>query len=224
MKTKLFAVLLAAALLFTGCSGITQEQYDAVVAERDTAVSERDKAVSDQEKAKTRQEKALAEAETERDALEAQVAVLELEKEELQEQLDAMDDESSSSSSSGSSSGITLETDTVIQIVETALKSGFGDNNVKVEYDADKATVTASVWQDDVTLSVLTAYTWGADEKSAWKTLTDAMIFLCDTIQDAVKSAAGGDVSVTLHLLDADDQKTVLLTITDGKVTEDRFE
>lgn len=215
MKTKLFAVLLAAALLFTGCSGITQEQYDAVVAERDTAVSERDKAVSDQEKAAKRQEKALAQAETERDALEAQVAVLELEKEELQEQLD---------SGEGSSSGVALETDLVVQIVETSLKSGFGEDNVKVQYDADKATVTASVWQDDVTLSALTAYTWGDDEKGAWKTLTDAMIFLCDTIQDAVKSSVGGDVSVTIHFLDADDQKTVLLTVTDGKVTEDRFE
>lgn len=192
MKAKLFAVLLAVAVLFTGCFGVSQEEYDAAVAERDAAISERDKAVSAKEKADKRHTKALSNLETERDELESQVAALELEKEELLEQRHSLEDGQSASTDSSESDKLYADLDTLISSPET-LDSSLND------YLDEEITFTAVVlsdpeeWEFDEEDGGTQLYVWAAISRNDY----DELLINIDSIPEADYPADGDIIIVT---------------------------
>lgn len=129
------------------------------------------------------------------------------------------DSASSSDSAADTDSSLGLTMDEVVPLLDSIIAQNFDEDKYSLEYD--DAGITLSLWEDGLALGATLAAAGNADAKTAWDEMTDNIIYMSDSMTEALSTLGLQDTVVTVNILNEQNTDNVLLCIVNGVVIYD---
>lgn len=129
------------------------------------------------------------------------------------------DSTSPSDSTPDTDSGLGLTMDEVVPLLDSIIAQNFDEDKYSLEYD--DTGITLSMWEDGLALGAALAAAGNADAKASWDEMTDNIIYMSDSMTEALNTLGFQDTVVTVNILNEQNTDNVLLCTVNGVVIYD---
>lgn len=136
--------------------------------------------------------------------------------------LSSAENDVADSASTSDSTGLSLTMDEMGPLLDSIICQNFDEDKYTLEYD--DSGVTLSLWEDGLSLGAALAASGNADAKTAWDEMTDNIIYMSNSMTDAMDSMGIQNTIVTINILNEQNPDNVLLCVMNGVVVYDSTE
>lgn len=119
-------------------------------------------------------------------------------------------------------SDLTLSMDVAGPLLESIISQNFDEDKYTLEYD--DTGITLSLWEDGLSLGAVLAASGNEDAKTAWDEMKDNLIYMSDSISDALETLGIENTVITINILNEQNPDNTLLCIMNGVVIYDSTE
>ena len=115
--------------------------------------------------------------------------------------------------------GLNMTMEEVVPLLDSIIAQNFDADKYSLEYD--DTSITLSLWEDGVALGATLAASGNEEAKAAWDDMTDNIIYMSDSMTEALETLGLQDAVITVNILNEQNKDNVLLCVVDGVVFYD---
>lgn len=140
-----------------------------------------------------------------------------------EQSISSIDSSSTSDLPSDTESGsLSLSMKEVGPLLDSIISQNFDENKYTLEYD--DTGVTLSLWEDGLTAGAMLAASGNADAKAAWDDMVDNIVYLSNSLTDALTTMGIENTIVTINVLNEENTDNTILCVMNGVVIYDATE
>lgn len=132
----------------------------------------------------------------------------------------AIDSSTTSVADSNAESGnLSLSMEEIGPLLDSIISQNFDEDKYTLEYD--DTGITLSLWEDGLAVGAALAASGNADAKTAWDDMVDNIIYMSNSITDALETMGIENTVITINILNEENTDNTLLCVMNGVVIYD---